>query len=155
LDLATNPMPTVTWAPVPGAALHRLRVRPLNGPDAFNYPQPSGPSVTLPAGVMSPGRVYIVAVDGETSASGLPQTNARSQREIRVITRGPELTLSGSGSTATGETFTVSARARNTGPALQANAIGWLGRPDGTIDVLFSVDDVTIPDSTNFPNTDF
>lgn len=154
LNLAANPTPTITWAPVAGAASHRLRIRPFPGPDVFIHTRASGASSTLPGGVMVPGRIYSILVEAETSANGLPESDARSRREIRVITQGPEVILSGSGGTAPGQTETISLRAVNTGPPVTVNARVWLGLPDGGINTIGSVDNIALPNSTGQPNND-
>ena len=157
LDLAANPTPTVTWAPVAGAAFHRLRVRPFGGPDVFVHTVTSSTttSSTLPAGVMVAGRLYRFGLDAESSANGLPGSDALSRREIRVITKGPELILSGSGGTAAGQTETISARVVNTGPPVAVNVFCWLGSPDGSITTVLTLNNVTIPNSTALQSNNF
>lgn len=156
LDLSVNPRPTITWAPVAGAAFHRLRIRPFSGPEVFVHTITSGPlSSTLPAGVLVPGRLYRVVIESETSASGLPASDARSRRELRLTTLGPELSLSSSGGTGVGQTLTISARVTNTGPPVVVSAFGWLGFPDGRIDTIIPPITVSIPNSAGLPNNDF
>jgi len=101
LNLSATPTPTVSWASVPGAATHRLRVRDaLNNVDLFSRYIGSNTSLTLPSGVMVPGRRYVIRVDAydhpnEGNCSTPPYTcqdaNARSRTWINVMTQGPEI----------------------------------------------------------------
>lgn len=154
LNLATDPTPTVTWAPVSGAGLHRLRIQAFTNNVVFQHTF-NGTTSTLPAGVMVPGRIYRFQVQAESSPNGLPQTDSRSQREIRIITAGPDFSVSASpGIVQTGQTVTFFARVVNTGPPIVVNAQLWLGRPDGTIQEIGFFEGVGIENSTGRPNND-
>jgi hypothetical protein len=156
LNLATNPTPTITWAAVPGAATHRLRVRnAYNDVDLFSRYTGAGTSLTLPAGVMVPGRRYVVRVDAYdhpngTGCSTPPYTcqdsNARSKNWINVLTQGPEMYLTfGSGTYGPGQTLDVTTRIYNTGPTVTVDALAWIGLPTGAVMKILDVDDLVIP----------
>lgn len=153
LNLAAEPAPAVTWAPVGGAGLHRPRIRFFGGPDLFVHTTAT-PSSTVPAGVMVPGRIYRISLQAESSANGLPTSDSRSERDIRVVVQGPEVTLSASGNVAAGQEVTFSARLVNTGPPIVVNAQAWLGRPDGVVEEIASLEGVALPNSSGLPNTD-
>lgn len=154
LNLPAEPAPTVTWATVAGAAVHRLVVRTLSGPDIFVHATSAGSS-TLPGGVMVPGRIYRFLLRAESSASGLPTADSRSEREIRIVTLGPEVTVSASpGTVQAGESVVFSARLVNTGPPIVVNAQAWLGRPDGVVEQIASLEGLALANSSALPNTD-
>jgi hypothetical protein len=157
LNYATDPTPTVSWAPVTGAARYILVIQSLANNIVYQHTI-VGPetSSTLPAGVMVPGRIYRVLVRAEDSANGLPQTESRSEGEIRVILPGPDLSLSVSPVPAqAGQEVRFSARLVNTGPPLVVNARAWLGRPDGTVEEVASLEALPIPTSTDQPSNNF
>lgn len=158
LNLATNPTPTISWTPAPGALNQRVRIRG-GWQDLDLFSRFTGnatiASMTLPAGVMVSGRRYLVRLDSydNVNASGcsIPQltcqdSNARSRRRIEVITQGPEIFLTfGSGTYGVGQTLNVTTRVYNTGPPVTVNAMAWIGLPAGGVINILDTDNLVIP----------
>ena len=171
LNLTNTPTPTITWTPAPGALNQRVRVRGgFQDRDVFTRMTGNGTASSigaLPAGVMVPGRRYLVRVEafdhadpfGCSATPPCTNANARSRRRVEVITPGPEIFLTfNSGTYAAGQTLDVTTRIYNTGPSITVNAHAWIGLPPwggqpetgGVIPVL-DVPNLTIPNSTGNP----
>jgi hypothetical protein len=165
LNLATDPTPTISWNAVAGAAVYRLRIRIGLGDelDVFSR-QTTGTSMTLPAGVLVPGRRYRVRVEafdnanafGCSTACTSSDSNARSMNRIDVVTQGPEIFLTfqkaGGGTTyAAGDTLDVTTRIYNTGPAVTLNAQAWIGTPTLGVIPILNMSGLTISNSTANP----
>jgi hypothetical protein len=163
LSLATNPTPTISWTAVPGAATHRVRVRGgFQDLDLFSRYTGGATSITLPAGVMVPGRRYLVRVDAYDHLNGAgcstpPYTcqdaNARSRQSIEVVTKGPEIFLTfNSGTYTAGQTLDVTTRIYNTGPSVTVNVTAWIGLPTGAVIPILNLSNLAIPNSTLTPS---
>jgi hypothetical protein len=165
LNLATTPTPTISWNAVAGAAVYRLRIRIAVGDELDNFSrQTTGTSMTLPAGVLVPGRRYRVRVEafdnanafGCSTACTSSDSNARSLNRIEVVTQGPEIFLTfqkaGGGTTyAAGDTLDVTTRIYNTGPAVTVNAQAWIGTPTLGVIPILNMPGLTITTSTGNP----
>jgi hypothetical protein len=153
LDLGATPTPTVSWAPVAGAQNYRLRIRNGFG-DANLYQSDtldgSTTSMTVPAGVLVPGRRHYARVEAYDNVNALPTANARGQTTIEFVTQGPEIFLSFPQSYTAGQTLTARVRAYHTGAsAVRVNVQAWQGNPDGTVSQLLTLPNVTIPSGVN------
>ncbi len=169
LNLTLNPTPTISWIPAPGAVNQRVRVRGgLQDLDLFSRYTGDGTtaSMTLPAGVMVPGRRYLVRLDSYDNVNGAgcsiapftcQDSNARSRRRIEIITQGPEIFLTfgtainGRINYSAGQTLDVTARIYNTGPTVMVNAYAWIGLPTAAVIPILNMPDLTIPNSTANP----
>ncbi len=152
LDITANPIPTVSWASVDGAAGYRLRILGSFGDQDLFSGSTSATSMKLPAGIMVPGRRYRIRLDAFDSSSGLPNANARSRNQIEVVTVGPEIFLTfGQGPYIAMQTLDVTARIYNTGPAFTLNAQAWIGTPAGGIFPILNMEGLTIPNSAASP----
>lgn len=164
LNLATSPTPTITWTPPPGPLNQRVRVRGgfVQDRDFFSRFTGDGTtsSMTLPAGVMVPGRRYLVRIEafdhadpfGCSATPPCTNANARSRRRVEVITPGPEIFLTfNSGTYTPGQTLDVTTRIYNTGPPVTVNAHAWVGLPGGGVVPILDVPNLVIPASTGNP----
>ena len=151
LNPATNPTPIASWSTVPGAANYQLTVRNGFNDQNLLFIATTATTVRLPAGVFQPGRRHFVRVRA-LDANSL----ARSNTQIEVITKGPEIILSQVGSAdCCPNVLTISARVFNHGPSVTVSARAWLGVPrggtvpNGTVVPILSVDGVVIPTNLN------
>ena len=124
--------PTIAWDSVPGAAGYRARVRyGFMDQDLFSK-FTTATSVTLPSGVILPGRRYQIRVEAFDDASGGPAANAQAVRRIQVEAQGPDVFLSFPNETYTaGQTLDVTARVWNTHASTTVDALVWIGLPGG------------------------
>jgi len=153
LDLGATPMPTISWAPVAGAQNYRLRIRNGFGDVAlyqWDTLNGSTTSMTVPAGVLVPGRRHYARVEAFDSGNVLPTANARGVTTVEFVTQGPEISLSFPQSYTAGQTLTANVRAYNTGAsAIRVNVQAWQGNPDGTVAQLLTLPNLTIPSGVN------
>lgn len=160
LNIVATPSPTVSWAAVTGAAVYRVLVRESFGQFSIFSRYTSSGSITsmvLPAGIMVPGRRYIVRVeafDVSTAFSCSPtpctsaELNARGRLQIEVVTEGLELFLTfPTGKYSAGQTLTVTTRINNPGPTVSVDARAWIGLPTGQVIPVLEVEELTIPSS--------
>ncbi len=164
LNLAMNPTPTVNWTPPAGALNQRVRVRGgLQDLDLFSQYTSDAitTSMALPAGIMVPGRRYLLRVEafdhadpwGCSATPPCTNANARSRRRLEIITQGPEIFLTFPAATpyAAGNSLDVTARIYNTGPAIKVNATAWIGLPTGAVIPILNLANLTIHNSTANP----
>lgn len=161
LDLTTNPTPTLTWVPAPGAQRQQIRVREI-GRDRDNFSRSfldgTTNSVKVPGGVFVQGRRYQVTIDSFDHPNGFgcstpncvdTDMNERARARIEVITEGPTLFLGTAGSASPGGTLNVNATVYNTGPATTVNVLGWIGLPTGAVLNIFTSSGIVIPTNLN------
>jgi hypothetical protein len=158
LDVGLHPTPTVIFEAVPGAAVQQVVVREaLGDAELFRGDVTGEPDeedrlrLTLPGGIMVPGRRYLVSVeayDGRPECTGAPTcvvgARSRSAASLELIARGPELEVTTAGGTVTGATLIVGARVANPGPERVVDAHGWIGLPDGRV-LSATVTGLTMP----------
>jgi hypothetical protein len=129
--------PTVTWSVVPGAATYRVRIR--NGwmdQDLFSR-DTTGTSLTLPGGVLGPGRRYMIRVEAYDHVNGFPDADARARRDIQVETQGPDIFFTfPSGNYTAGSTLTLTARVWNTHAPVYVDAEVWIGIPGSNTSIM-------------------
>jgi hypothetical protein len=148
-NFSSNSTTTVSWTPPAGANSQRVRVRRFSGPDLFNRRIADGTtsSLALPGGIFVPGRVHEILVEAE-DVDFLPNSNARGRQTVRLFAEGPEITLSTTGGTGTGQTFTINARVFNSGAPVAVDVLVWVGLPTGQVITLLETS-ATIGTSTN------
>jgi len=162
LDIVGTPNPVVSWSSVAGAAIYQLRIR--GGYQDFNLlaRNTTGTSLTVPSGVLVPGRRYIIRVEAYDHANGFgcspsPCTNAdlnaRSRQDIEVISSGPEVFLQFPNSTpyGSGSVLNIGTRIYNSITPVTVDIHVWIGFPGGTI-VIGHYPGIFIPAN---PNADF
>jgi hypothetical protein len=108
-SFTANSTPIITWTPAPGAVRQGVRMRPFAGQDLFSraFNDRSISRTTLPGGIFYPGRIVQVLVEAHDSTSDLPTTNTRSRRVVTLLVEGPEIVLTRTGGTQTGQTLTI------------------------------------------------
>jgi hypothetical protein len=133
-DQLILPIPqTITWNPVSGAAQYRVRMRyGLFDANLFSMVT-TGTSLTLPSGVIVPGRRYQIRLEALDNAStNILASNAQAVRRIQVEAQGPDVFLTfPSQAYGAGQTLDITARVWNTHPAAVVNAVVWIGLPGG------------------------
>lgn len=162
LDIGGTPNPVVSWSAVAGAATYQVRIR--GGYQDFNYVarNTTGTSLAIPSGVLLPGRRYVVRVEAYDQANGFgcspsPCTsadlNARTRRDIELITSGPEVFLQFPNATpyTAGSTLNIATRIYNPATPVTVDIHVWIGFPGGSI-VVGHYPGVIIPAN---PNADF
>ena len=139
-ELIDTTTPTLLWEPVLGAA--GIRVRICNA-DTFNTSGDcpystllagSATQLTLPAGVLDPGRRYAVRVETyDDPGASFPAANFRASTFQPFSVAGPNVSLFLNQSTFTpGSTLHLGLSVRNNGAPRPVDVTLWVGHPDGT-----------------------
>ena len=157
-NLPANPTPTLTWAPLAGAAAYRVRIRTADREevaDLYREFVGTATSHTLPGGIFVAGRRYMVRVEAFDHTLGFgcspgpctySSANTRSRSEFEVIVPGPEVSLSAPrGPFTAGQQLTVGVRIYNQAVPATVDIHGWIGIPGGGVMSLFDYFDVFIP----------
>jgi hypothetical protein len=158
-QIVTTTTPTINWTPAPGAGSQRVAIRHADGFSVFGdsvYTRPVLPGdaaeFTLPAGVLTPGRRYVVELQGyDVPSRILAQTNTRAVRRRPFSVAGPNVGLFlNQGTFTTGDTLSVGLSVRNDGPPVTVDVRVWAGPPSAPSVLVFDFPGVELP--TTPPN---
>lgn len=153
-QIVATTTPTIGWNPVDGTASQRVAIRNADAFNVFGDSLYTGPVLpgdaaqfTLPAGVLTPGRRYVVELQAYDVPSGiLAQTNTRAVRRQPFSVAGPNVGFFlNQAAFTTGDTLNLGLSVRNDGPPVAVDVRAWAGPPSGPAVLVFDVPGVEFP----------